>query len=221
VRVALERAELGSAAGRDAAYQVLRGILGAARPAVERDELQRLVAGRLRLDSELAARLVPAGGRERSGGAKASGADVVARRDPEHERELLLLAYALVGSAGAREALERLGGDGLGEPLHREARRAILAGPERAQPADAEALAGLEPQLRALAAREPASDEVIEETTARLEADAIQARLDALKARLESDDLSREELRELAQLQARAHRMRELATRASAEVSTR
>ena len=70
VRTAARRADTSSAAGRDAAFDVVREILVDAPASIERAELVQLVSGRLRLPAELTADLAPRRMRRRPRGTR-------------------------------------------------------------------------------------------------------------------------------------------------------
>jgi DNA primase len=98
----LERGELDSAEGRDRALEELRPILAALRPSVTRDELLRLVAGRLSLSEALVESMLAKGtGRGRGDGDPASrgrgeGLGLpTADRGGQTERLFLALCVAL------------------------------------------------------------------------------------------------------------------------------
>jgi DNA primase len=215
VELALDRADLSSAAGRDASLPLVREALSGAPPSIERAELQRLAAGRLRLTPELEASLVR-GSRKAVETASGQRRQPLPQQDPAVRDERLLLALSLAAGPEGREILGRMDENCFTEPLHRAARAWILRrlGDEKPAESDAAVAAELEPELGAIAAREAGNPAALEEAARRLEARAIEGRMETLKRKLSDADVSREALQELKHLQARAHQLKELATRA-------
>jgi DNA primase len=200
----LAAAELTSAAGRDAAFAVLRETLAEAPATIERAELVQLIAGRLRLPSDLTAELAP----RRSHRRLARDGLPASRRirlDPAALDEQRLLALAVV-DADAQAAVERLGADSFGLAEHAAVARALIARAAHATPAapDAAALEDMEPELTARGAREARDAAAIGDATRRVEGRAIENQMEPLKRKLEEDDITREELQELLRLQALA-----------------
>ena len=94
----LEKGELGSAEGRDAALEELHVVFRETPPSAVREELLRLVAGRLGLSEALAESLVAEAPRASAGGGgapAARGAGAVLDRRERTERTFLALCVAL------------------------------------------------------------------------------------------------------------------------------
>jgi DNA primase len=204
VRSQLDAADTTSASGRDSAFERVREILAETPPSIERSELVQLVAGRLRLPSELTAELAP-----RRLQRRASRDGVPAKRrirlDPASLDEQRLLALAVV-SPDALAVVEELGDGAFGLVEHAAVARALVARKARAAPAeaDAAALADLEPELAARGAREARDAVAIASAQRRVQAHAVEREMEPLKRKLEEDDIGREELQELSRLQALA-----------------
>ena len=157
----LERADVGSAEGRDRALGELAPVLAVLAPSVVRDELTRRVAGRLELSEGRLTALVSGGGSRSDRAPRPSGAATSAATLPvldqgvRAERTFLALCIALP-EAGA-VALSTIDPDELltSEPLRRAARH--LAGrtssPLSELPPDDEGLARLVSDLVARAGR--------------------------------------------------------------------
>jgi DNA primase len=204
VRAQLAAADLSTATGRDAAFAALREILADAPASIERSELVQQVAGRLRLPSDLTAELAPRRVQRRA------SRDAVptprrVRLDPVSRDEQRLLALAVV-DAEAQAAVERLGPASFALAEHVAVARALIARSAGLAPdeADATALADLEPELVAHGAREAQDAAAIGDAARRVEARAIENRMEPLKRKLQEDDITREEQQELARLQALA-----------------
>jgi hypothetical protein len=88
--------------------------------------------------------------------------------------------------------------------------RALIARGAGEPPAgeDAAVLADLEPELSVRGAREARDADAIRDATRRVEAHAIESQMEPLKRKLEADDITREELQELARLQALVRELR-------------
>jgi hypothetical protein len=82
--------------------------------------------------------------------------------------------------------------------------RALIARRAGEQPAEADAavLADLEPELAVRGGREARDADAIRDASRRVEAHAIESQMEPLKRKLDADDITREELQELARLQA-------------------
>jgi DNA primase len=204
VRTQLDAADLSSAVGRDAAFAALRETLADAPASIERAELVQQVAGRLRLPSDLTAELAPRRAQRRPA-RDAVPAPRRSRLDPVSRDEQRLLALAVV-DADAQAAVERLGPASFALAEHAAVARALIARSARLAPdeADAAALADLEPELAAHGAREAQDAAAIGDAARRVEARAIENRMEPLKRKLQEDDITREEQQELARLQALA-----------------
>jgi DNA primase len=201
VQSLLERADHSTAGGRDVAFGELRDLLADVPASIERAELVQLAAGRLRLPGELTRELAPRHPSRRA------PRDEVAKRqlrpDPATLDELRLLALATREPA-ALAAIERIGADAFGVAEHAAAARALLArgAHQPVEPTGAAVLADLEPELTARASREAGDADAIAEATRRVEARAVELRMEPLKRKLQEDDITREEQQELLRLQA-------------------
>jgi DNA primase len=208
VRSRLDAADTTSAAGRDAAFEQVREILSDAPASIERSELVQLVAGRLRLPSELTAELAPRRTQRRPSRDGVPPSRRI-RLDPASLDEQRLLALAVV-SDDALTVVEGLGAAAFGLVEHAAVARALIARKARAAPAeaDAAALADLEPELAARGAREAQDAAAIADAERRVQAHAIERQMEPLKRKLEEDDIAREELQELLRLQDLARSLR-------------
>jgi DNA primase len=204
VQTQLDAADMSSAAGRDAAFGVLRAILADAPPSIERSELVQQVAGRLRLPADLTAELAPRRTQRRASRDGVPTARRI-RLDPVSLDEQRLLALAVVEDE-ARAAVERLGEASFGLAEHAAVARALIERAARRTPddADAAALADLEPELAARGAREARDTAAIADAARRVEGHAVERRMEPLKRKLQEDDITREEQQELLRLQALA-----------------
>jgi DNA primase len=207
VQTQLDAADMSSATGRDAAFGVLRAILVDAPPSIERAELVQQVAGRLRLPADLTAELAPRRPQRRASRDGIPAARRI-RLDPVSLDEQRLLALAVVED-DARAAVERLGEDSFGLVEHAAVARALIerAAERRPDEADAAVLADLEPELAARGAREARDAAAIADATRRVEAHAVERRMEPLKRKLQEDDITREEQQELLRLQALAREL--------------
>lgn len=203
VSLVLDRADVSNVDGRTEAYEALRGVLGDAPATPERDELVRLAASRLRLDSDLAARLAPARGVRRR--AQPDEQPARLRMDAAQRDERLLLALALAAGDRGLTALEHVPAEAL---THEELRAAHAWVRARLNQDDLPSVSDvqrLEAELVALAARH-GGPEALGEVAGRVEARWIKRRLEPLKEKLAAAEITPEEMRELAELQARARR---------------
>jgi DNA primase len=205
VRNQLDRADLTTTAGRDAAYTTLLQTLSEAPGSIERAELVQEVTGRLRLPPDLAATLAPRVHR------RAARDQLPQRRrglDPVSLDERRLLALATVDD-DARAAVERLGPEAFALAEHAAVARALLARAAGEPPDEAASAAftDLEPELTARAAREARDASAIVDAARRVEAHAVEARMEPLKRKLQMDDITREEQQELLRLQALARQL--------------
>jgi DNA primase len=209
VESVLAAADLGSADGRDRALAELRGVLGGVPPSVMRDELVRLVAGRLGLGEELVASLASAPAARAAGGGSAAaggngGAAAVLDRRERTERTFLALCIASP-EAGA-QALARLDLDRhLSSPLTRRAAahlRDHVAAPLEGLAADDVELADLVSSLVVRAGAERGDPRLVEIERTQLELSAIEREIAAARAegRLEVSALAAERVRLRAEL---------------------
>jgi DNA primase len=209
----LATAELSSADGRDRALSGLRDVLGRLPASALREELVRLVAGRLGLSEQLVASLAaaapPDGGAGRDAPRPRSSLD----RREETERAFLALCVGLPEQG--REALRRvdLQQHFTSEGVRRAARhlRENLADPLRGlDPEDTE-LTALVAELSLRAAEQPADPATLEVQalqleTARLEREIVAARAEG---RLDVSDLAAERTRVKARLDSAIDRAME------------
>jgi DNA primase len=201
VQTLLERADHSSAGGRDVAFGELRDLLADVPASIERAELVQLAAGRLRLPAELIRELQPRRPSRRAPRDPLPARHV--RPDPAALDELRLLALATCEPAALAE-IARLGAESFALAEHARTARALLAraARETADAADAAALAELEPELTARASREASDADAVADASRRVEARAVELRMEPLKRKLQEDDITREELQELQRLQA-------------------
>jgi DNA primase len=159
----LERAQLGSAEGRDRALDQLRPVLGELPASVLRDELSQRVAARLELSEGRLAALLAGGTRPASAAGadrapRASGATVSIDPAVRTERAFLVLCVAL--PEPGKRALAAIDPDEhlTSEPLRRAARHLAGQGelPLSGLPAEDEELARLLAELLERAGRLPA-----------------------------------------------------------------
>jgi DNA primase len=126
VQTVLDRADLGSSAGKDGALSLLRPVFAAAEPSVERDEELRRVADRLDLSEHLVASLAeaPSPGeapRRRPRASEQSGRSRgFAAREERWER--IFLAMCVSSGELGRSYLERLTDDHLSSTVLRRTR---------------------------------------------------------------------------------------------------
>jgi DNA primase len=205
----LSAAELSTADGRDRALERLRGLLGALSAPLLREELVRLVAGRLGLSEHLVASLaepVPA-----AGGGEPGRRRVPLDRRQETERTFLALCIAL--PEPGREALRRVDlNQHFTTDLVRRAAahlREHLTDPMAdLEPGDGD-LAPLLAELSLRAAKQPAEPATLEVQglqleTARLEREIAVARAEG---RLDVSALARERNRVKARLDSAIDRV--------------
>ncbi len=146
VEVALARGDLSSAEGRDNLLAETSAVLSKLPPSVLREELVRLVAGRLGLSEGLAASAL---GRTASGSApRANGHGGSAHRamDRREQTELAFLSLCLSFPAPGAGRLAALDGDALSSDLIRRAAahlRAHLPAPAAGLPPEDDALSAL------------------------------------------------------------------------------
>jgi DNA primase len=171
---------------RDETYARAAELLAAAPASIEREEQVRVVADRLRLTDDLAARLVAAPARP----AAAGGRPARLRRSPRERDERLFLALCLAMPERGAELLAA-DEDVVGIP-GAAAVRELIGG--AGGPAEAPLVA----ELTALAAREPASEAVLDELYWKLRLGMADDRLKALR---ENADLDMDQQHELQRLE--------------------
>ena len=173
---------------RDEMYARAAELLAAAPASIERDEQVRVVADRLRLTDDLAARLVAAPAPARA--AAPGGRPVRLRRSPRERDERLFLALCLAMPERGAELLAD--DEGVAALPDAAAVRGLIAG--TGGPAEAPLVA----ELTALAAREPTSEAVLEELYWKLRLGIADDRLKALR---ENADLDMDQQHELQRLE--------------------
>lgn len=204
IELLLARADTETGEGRSRAYELARELFASLQPTPERDELIQHVAGRLRLSPQLEAVLYAGGSARRRAPAGAAPA-LPPPQDRAEVDELIVLALA--AGAGPR-GLELLDGLGLDAFTFAETRagfglvRAQLAGEPLTDEQDA-IRERLEPELHALGSRHAADGALVEVAT-RVRVRSFRLRIEALKQKVASADVTAEELAELIRLQALA-----------------
>jgi DNA primase len=202
VSLVLDAADIGTADGRDQAYESLRAIFRDAPATPERDELVRRAGSRLFLDPVMESRLVARRPRAR-GEASEPQARVRLPMDAAQRDERLLLALALAAGERGLATLERVPPEAITHDDLRQAHAWVRArlNQEDAPPVhDGERL---EAELTALAARH-GGPEALGEVAGRVESRWIERRLEPLKEKLAAAEITPVEMRELAELQALA-----------------
>ena len=196
VRVALDEADLSSAAGRDRALDEVVPVLAAMGESISRDELARVVADRLNADPGLVMRRLAASGDGERDAAPAKppppaadGAQAPPRAParPLSARELherALLAMCVASPAEGREFLERLTPEHLSGPAVVRTRDWLLghlAEPLAGLPRDDEELVSLVTYIYTRADREPGGREAMELNFLQLEKAAIEGQIEAAR----------------------------------------
>jgi hypothetical protein len=166
----------------------------------ERDELVRLAASRLRLASDAAAALAARPAPRR---AAAPAQPTRLRMDAGQRDERLLLALALASGDRGLPVLERVPAEALSHGDLREAHAWVQARLNRDDIPSVQDVRRLEAELVALAARH-GGPEALDEVAGRVESAWIKRRLEPLKEKLAAAEITPEEMRELAELQALA-----------------
>ena len=191
VEAAIDRADLGTPAGRDRALDEVAPVLAAMDPdSVSRQELVRRIADRLDTDAGLVTRRIE---REGRGGrqperAQRAAAKPAAPKSPEPERPLsprerrerALIAMCIGSPAEGREYLGRLTPAHLSTPLTGRAlewTREHLDEPLAGLPREDEDLALLVTQLVMTSRREPASRDAMELNFLQLEQAMVEDRI--------------------------------------------
>lgn len=168
VQTVIDRADLSSPAGKDAALAELGPVFRSAEPSVERDEQMRLVAGRLDLSEHLLAPLMarspqrdhepgkqPPAREPRAGGA--------ATRAERWER--IFLAMCVSSGERGHEYLQQLSDDHLSSDVLRRARTWIAAhfdAPTRGLPQDDEQLANAVSEIVVRSSGQPSGERALE-----------------------------------------------------------
>jgi DNA primase len=203
VSLVLDAADVGSVDGRDQSYESLRAIFRDAPATPERDELVRLAGSRLFLDPVTESRLVARVPRRRAAVPEGDGERVRLPMDAAQRDERLLLALALASGERGLAALERVPPEALTHEELRDAHAWVRARMNRDDIPSVEPVQRLEPELLALAARH-GGPEALAEVAGRVESRWIERRLEPLKEKLAAAEITPEEMRELAELQALA-----------------
>lgn len=186
---------------RDEMYARAAAMIAAAPPSVERDEQVRVVADRLRLTDDLAARLT-AGRPARA--ARAPEQPAKLRRSPRERDERLFLGMALALPDRGRELLSELDVAYFSDEPLREAAghmRRLLAGEGETE--DAERWAPLMAELNAVAAREVPSDSALEELFWKLHLYQTEDELKTLRRNADLNLSQQQELQRLEELRLR------------------
>jgi DNA primase len=201
VSLVLDAADTSSTDGRTEAYEALQGVLRDAPATPERDELVRLASSHLRLPSDAAARLAPSRPVRRRANAAEPPARL--RMDAAQRDERLLLALALAAGDHGLAALERVPPEAFTHEELRPVYAWVRARLNREETASVQDVQRLEAELVALAARHE-GPEALGEVAGRVESRWIERRLEPLKEKLAAAEITPEEMRELAELQALA-----------------
>jgi DNA primase len=201
VGLVLGAADTATTDGREQAYEALQEVLRGVPATPERDELVRLAASRLRLPSDAAARLAPARAPRR----RATGDEPPARlrMDAAQRDERLLLALTLAAGDAGSAMLDRIPPEAFTHDELRGAHAWVRARLNRDEAPSVQDVQRLEAELVALAARH-GGPEAMGEVAGRVESRWIERRLEPLKEKLAAAEITPEEMRELAELQALA-----------------
>jgi DNA primase len=179
----LATADLDSTAGRDRAFERLRVVIGRLEPSPQREDLVRLVAGRLALSEQLAGLLTVAPAAPGLTPVRASAAEGVLDRRAEVERTFLSLCLALPEQG--REALRRVDLDAhFSSPALRRAAghlRDHLSEPLGGAEDDPE-LSSLLAELTLRAAREPVEAETLQVQQLQLEMARLEREIASARA---------------------------------------
>jgi DNA primase len=187
---------------REDMYGRAAAILAAAPPSVERDEQVRIVADRLRLTDDLAARL--SAGRPTDSARADAAPPTRLRRSPRERDERLFLGMALALPERGRELLSELDVAYFSDEPLREAAghmRRLLAGEGDTE--DAERWAPLMAELNAVAAREAPSEQALEELYWKLRLYRIEDELKTLRQNADLELSRQQELQRLEELRLR------------------
>jgi hypothetical protein len=200
VSLVLGAADVSSIEGRTEAFEALEYVLRDAPATPERDELVREAASRLMLDRNLQARLLTRRPRKRTSNAQPA---VRMPMDAAQRDERLLLALALASGERGLSTLDRVPAEALTHEELREAHAWVRARLNQDDVPSVGDVERLEPELLALAARD-GGPEALGEVAGRVESRWIERRLEPLKEKLATTEITPEEMRELAELQALA-----------------
>jgi len=187
---------------RDEMYSRAAAIIAPAPPSVERDEQVRIVADRLSLTDDLAARLTAAKPVRRAAAAPEPPAKL--RRSPRERDERLFLGMALALPDRGKELLSELDVAYFSDEPLREAAghmRRMLSGEGETE--DAERWAPLMAELNAVAAREVPSESALEELYWKLRLYRIEDELKTLRRNADLEMSQQQELQRLEELRLR------------------
>ena len=193
---------LGQGGTRDEIYARVSAIIGPAPPSVERDEQVRVVADRLRLTDDLAARLTAP--RPAAPARTPSAAPARLPRSPWERDGRLFLGMALALPERGRELLAELDVAYFPDEPLREAAghmRRLLAG--EGERADAERWAPFMAELNAVAAREAPSESALEELYWKLHLYRTEDELKTLRQNADLKLSRQQELQGLEELRLR------------------
>ena len=199
----LDAADVSSTDGRTQAYEAIQAVLRDAPATPERDELVRLAASRLRLRSDLAAALARTRPQRRRAATAEEPATPRLPMDADQRNERLLLALALASGDKGLAVLERLPAEALTHEELRSAHAWVMARLNHSEEPSVLDVERLEAGLVSLAARH-GGPEALGEVAGRVESRWIERRLEPLKEKLAAAEISPEEERMLAELQALA-----------------
>jgi DNA primase len=187
---------------RDEMYGRAAAIIAAAPPSVERDEQVRVVADRLRLTDDLAARLTA--GRPAAPAPAPAAPPTRLPRSPRERDERLFLGMALAIPDRGRDLLSELDVAYFSDEPLREAAghmRRLLAGEGETE--DAERWAPLMAELNAVAAREAPSESALEELYWKLHLYRTEDELKTLRQNADLKLSRQQELQRLEELRLR------------------
>jgi DNA primase len=196
VQTVIERADLSSPAGKDAALAELAPVFAAAEPSAERDEQMRLVAGRLDLSEHLLAPLMsrpPQSAPGRQSGERSAPTPRAGGAATRAERwERIFLAMCVSSGERGHEYLERLEDEHLSSDVLRRARSWIaehFESPTRGLPLDDEQLAHAVSEIVVRSSGQPAGERALEVGFLGLERRRLEG---AIKQAGESEDFGRQ-----------------------------
>jgi DNA primase len=195
VQTVIDRADLSSPAGKDAALAELAPVFAAAETSVERDEQMRLLAGRLDLSEHLLAPLM-------ARAPQSSGQGTRSSRSPEprpsgaatraERAERIFLAMCMSSGDRGREYLGRLSDEHLSSDVVRRARSWIVdhfEAPTLGLPQDDQQLAQAVSEIAVRSSGQPAGERALEVGYLGLESRRLEW---AIKRAGESEDFTRQ-----------------------------
>jgi DNA primase len=195
VRTILDRAELGSAAGRDRALGEVAPVLAALGESVSQDELVRLTADRLDTSPALVSHRVSSAGSPRDGDGQRDKAPAVElpAASPRERRERALLAMCVASPTQGRGYLERLAPEHLSSPATGRAVEWLkehLDDPLSGLPREDEELVSLITQIVMTSEREPATSDSMELNYLQLEQRRVEDLISQASAKGEDQRLA-------------------------------